>query len=132
MPMEAHYNIMMDRRADRRRKESIVTMPTLPMTSDEASLVIEGAFVTTKIDDYIRQAMTASPLKAYIKEKNNWTESTFHLVDWVAFGKFMGRLSVSKRAKVVKLQHNWQNTGRQKGLFQRNTGMESEGMEVDK
>jgi hypothetical protein len=29
----------------------------------------------------------------------------------------MGRLSASKCAKVAKLQHNWQNTGWQKGLF---------------
>ena len=29
----------------------------------------------------------------------------------------MKRLSIAKRAKVVKLMHIWQNTGRQKGLF---------------
>ena len=132
MPMEAHYNILMDRRAERRRRESLITLPTIPMTSDEASLVIKGAFVTTKIDNFIRQAMTERPLKEYIKEKNDWSETIFNLVDWASFGKFMGRLSASKRAKVVKLQHNWQNTGRQKGLFLRSQGGDSEALEMEK
>ena len=49
MPMEVHYNIMMDRRDERRREASEITMPTLPMTSDATSLVIDGAFITTKL-----------------------------------------------------------------------------------
>ena len=130
MPMEAHYNIQMDRRADQRRRNSVWTLPTLPMTSDEASLVINGAFITTKIDKFITLAMTANPLKEYIKKKNNWTDSTFDSVDWTSFGRFMGRLSVSKRAKVVKLQHNWQHTGRQKGLFQSKDSCNNEEVDV--
>ena len=122
MPLEAHYNILMDRKAELQRVNSIVTLPTLPMPSDAASLVIGGAFITTKIDEHIRQAQTTGPLREYIKEKNGWSDDIFHLVDWASFGTFMGRLSVSKRAKVVKLQHNWQNTGRQKGLFLRSLG----------
>ena len=77
MPMLAHFNIMMDRRAERQRMESVITLPTLPMTTDEASLVIKGAHITTKIDDYIRHAMTSANLKEYIKEKCAWTEETF-------------------------------------------------------
>ena len=77
MPMLAHFNIMMDRRAERRRVESVITLPTLPMRTDEASLVIKGAHITTKIDDYIRHAMTSANLKEYIKEKCAWTEETF-------------------------------------------------------
>jgi len=122
MPMEAHYNILMDRRAERRRKESTHTYSTLPMPSDAASVMIHGALITTKLDEHIRHEMTAGPLREYIKRKNNWNDDEFNLVDWDSFGAFMGRLSASKRAKVVKLQHNWQNTGRQKGLFLRSAG----------
>ena len=122
MPMEAHYNILVDRRAERRRKESTHTYPTLPMTSDTASVLINGTFITTKLDEHIRHEMTAGPLRDYIKRKNGWDDDEFNLVDWESFGAFMGRLSASKRAKVVKLQHNWQNTGRQKGLFLRSAG----------
>ena len=126
MPMEAHFNIIMDRRAEKRRRESTRTLVTLPMTSDTASLVINGCIVTTKIDEHVRMMMTAGPIVEYIKEKNKWSEDTFNLVDWDAIGGLMGRLSASKRAKVVKLQHNWQNTGRQKGLFLRNRGEDDE------
>jgi hypothetical protein len=122
MPKLAHFNILMDRRAERRRLLSVATPSTIPMTTDEASLVIKGEYITTKIDDYIRTASAGLDLKNYIREKAGWTEDIFDLVDWNSFGAFMKRLSVSKRAKVVKLQHNWQNTGRQKGLFLRSAG----------
>jgi hypothetical protein len=92
------------------------------MTSDAASVLINGTFITTKLDEHIRHEMTAGPLRDYIKRKNGWDDDEFNLVDWESFGAFMGRLSASKRAKVVKLQHNWQNTGRQKGLFLRSAG----------
>ena len=132
MPMLAHFNIMMDRRAERRRVESVITLPTLSMTTDEASLVIKGAHITSKIDDFIRNAMTSANLKNYIKEKCAWTEDTFDLVDWTSLGKFMSRLSVAKRAKVVKLQHNWQNTGRQKGMFLRSAGDHTAATDAEK
>ena len=47
-------------------------------------------------------------------------------MDWISLGRFMGRLSASKRSKVVKLEHNWQNRGRQKGIFLRSMGENEE------
>ena len=132
MPLEAHYNILVDRSADKCRMGSVVTLPTLPMTTDAASLVIGGAMITTKIDSHIRDAKTAGPLKEYIKEKNSWTDTDFNLVDWASLGTCMGRFSASKRAKVIKLQHNWQNTGRQKGTFLRSAGEDDKASEEEK
>jgi hypothetical protein len=132
MPMEPHFNILMDRKAEMRRKESVITFSTLPMISDTASLVINGCLITTNVDDHVRMLMTTQPLMDYIMEKNNWSLQTFHQVDWNAFGGFMGRLSAAKRAKVVKLQHNWQNTGRQKGFFLRSRGENEEAMEAER
>ena len=122
MPLEAHFNILVDRRAEQRRIASTITLPTLQMPTDAASVKIGGSFITTKIDEHVRHAMTAKPLRDYIKEKNNWDDQEFNMVDWDSFGTFMGRLSASKRSLVVKLLHNWQNTGRQKGLFLRSAG----------
>ena len=132
MPLEAHYNILVDRSADKCRTGSVATLPSLPMTTDAASLVIGGAMITTKIDSHIRDAKMAGPLKEYIKEKNSWTETEFQLVDWALLGACMGRFSGSKRAKVIKLQHNWQNTGRQKGTFLRSAGEDEKASEEEK
>jgi hypothetical protein len=131
MPMEPHFNILMDRKAELCRKESAITLSTLPMTSDEASLVINNCLVTTNIDEHVRMLMTATPLKTYIMDKNGWTHLTFNLVDWNAVGRFMSHLSAAKRAKVAKLQHNWQNMGRQKGFFLRSQGEDDEAKEVE-
>ena len=62
MPMEAHFNILMDRLAEKRRLESNQTLPSFPMTSDTASVKIRGSFITTKLDDYVRNEMTAGLL----------------------------------------------------------------------
>jgi hypothetical protein len=122
MPLEAHYNIMVDGLAEAQRKNSMITLPVLPMTTDRASLIIDNTLITTKFDTHIRMALTEGPLKAYIKKKTGWTEDVFNLVDWEAFNTYMGRLSASKRAKIIKLQHDWQNTGHQKGQFLRSAG----------
>ena len=45
-------------------------------------------------------------------------------------GRYMGKLSAATRAKVVKLQHNWQNTGRQKGLFLASAGADQDDIDA--
>ena len=83
---------------------------------------MNGSIVTTKIDDYITEAKTGPPMEEYIREKTGWDKETYDLVDWTAMGSYMKKISIGTRAKVVKLQHNWQNTGRQKGLFLESAG----------
>ena len=53
MPLEAHYNILVDRRAERRRQVSTVTLPTLQMPTDAASVKIGDSFIMTKIDEHV-------------------------------------------------------------------------------
>ena len=117
MPCEAYYNIAMDRRVERRRSKSVITPATLPMTTDKAALSIDGCYVTAKYKDTIKRAYTSPAICNYIHEKTGWSRAIFDLVDWKSIGVYMKRLSIAKRSKVMKLMHNWQNTGRQKGLF---------------
>ena len=114
MPRDPHYNIAMDKRAERRRCESVATPSTLPMTTDKASLSINGCYITAKYKSSIKRAYTAPAICTYIKEKTGWTTAVFESVDWPSIGVYMKRLSIAKRAKVVKLMHNWQNTGDRK------------------
>jgi hypothetical protein len=57
MPLEAHYNILMDCKAKKQRQLSHITLATLPMTTNAVSLVINGCLVTTNIDDHVRTAL---------------------------------------------------------------------------
>ncbi len=120
--LEGKFNILMDRRAERRRLASSATLHTIPFETERATLVMNGSIVTTKIDDYITEAKTGPPMEAYIQEKMGWDQSTYDLVDWAVMGMYMKKISIGTRAKMVKLQHNWQNTGRQKGLFLESAG----------
>ena len=105
-------------------------MHTIPFKTERATLVVNKSIVTTKISDYITYAKTAPPMIAYVRQKNNWSTATFHKVDWDAMGRYMGKLSAATRAKVVKLQHNWQNTGRQKGLFLESVGADQDDIDA--
>ena len=119
------FNILMDRRAEKRRLKSSITHHTIAFLTERATLRVNNSIVTTHISDYITYAKTAPPMIKYLKEKNDWSDETFNKVDWAAMQTYMGQISVATRAKVVKLQHNWQNTGRQKGLFLASAGASS-------
>ena len=66
-PMEAHYNILMDKRAYRRREMSEPTPVTMPMTTERATLQIDGAIITTRIDDHIKYTKTGQNMRRYIQ-----------------------------------------------------------------
>ena len=99
--LEAKFNILMDRLAERRRVGSNITLHTIPFKTERATLVVAESIVTTKISDYITYAKTAPPMITYIREKNDWSTATFHKVDWDAMDRYMGKLSAATRAKVV-------------------------------
>ena len=94
----------------------------IPFKTEHATLQVNDSIITMHIADYIKDAKIAPAMMAYIKENTDWSETTFNKVDWTAMGVYMKKISIATRAKVVKLQHNWQNTGRQKGLFLTSTG----------
>ena len=78
----------------------------------------DGQVLTTKIGRKIRELRHTANLRKYIQEKEEWEDAVFDSVDWPAFKACLGRLSVHKRINVTKYVFNWQNTGRQKQLFE--------------
>ncbi len=104
----------------------MATHHTIPFNTEKATLVVNDSIVTTHTAEYVTHAKTAPPMIQYIKEKKGWSQQTYDKVDRAALGLYMRKVSVSTRAKVVKLQYNWQNTGRQKGLFLQSAGTTQE------
>ena len=71
-----------------------------------------------KIGTKIRDLRHSNNLKRYIQEKENWEDDVFETVDWLAFETCLKKLTIHKRINVTKYIFNWQNTGRQKQLFE--------------
>ena len=103
-----------------------LTFHTIPFQTERATFSMDASIVTTHIAQHITHAKTAPAMKAYITEKTDWSEATFNKVDWEATETYMKKVSIATRAKVTKLMNNWQNTGRQKGLFLTSAGASDE------
>ena len=50
-------------------------------------------------------------------QRKGWRISDLRIIDWEGVEAMVRGADAIKRAKLIKLLHNWQNTGRQKGRF---------------
>ena len=117
MSRDAHWNIQMDHLADLYRLQQPTPLTTV-FTSMRAAFFHKDQVVTTKVGQKIRDIIHSKPLRKYIQQKESWTDEVFDSVDWPAFERCMKKLSIHKRINVTKYIFNWQNTGRQKQLFE--------------
>ena len=91
---------------------------TAVFSTTGAAFLYQNQVITTKVGQKIRELLHSKPLRLYIQQKETWTDKVFDPVDWPAFERCMNNLSVHKRINVTKYVFNWQNTGRQKQLFE--------------
>ena len=117
MTRDAHWNIAMDKLAESFRLPHPTPLTTVYNASG-AALVHDQKVVTTKIGPKIRDLRHSENLRQYIQTKEGWETDVFDSVDWPAFEACLKRLTIHKRINVVKYIFNWQNTGRQKQLFE--------------
>ena len=107
----------MDKLAETFRPDRPVPQ-TVVFRASRAALIHDNKVLTTKIGIKIRDLCHSNNLRTYIKEKENWEDTVFDTVDWPAFESCLKRLTIHKRINVTKYIFNWQNTGRQKQLFE--------------
>ena len=69
MSLEAKFNILVDRRAEKRQLVSTVTFHTIPFQSERAMFTMDDSIVTTHIAKHITHAKTTPAMKSYITEK---------------------------------------------------------------
>ena len=106
---------------DREAKLARLTTPTTSATvfeSSSAEFIHKDQPVHTKIGRKITKAFLDQPLQQYIQQKEDWTDTIFDSVDWKSFKQAMKKLTIHKCINVTKYIFNWQNTGRQKQLFE--------------
>ena len=114
---DAHWNIVMDRLAKMFRPQQPVLLTTVFRASG-AALVHNTNVLTTKVGAKIRDLQHSNNLRKYSQEKEQWNDDIFETVDWPAFETCLQKLTVHKRINITKYIFNWQNTGRQKQLFE--------------
>ena len=52
-----------------------------------------------------------------MKKRKGWTHKDVGTVEWEAVEAMLRSASSQQKAQLIKLLHNWQNTGHQKGKF---------------
>ena len=77
-------------------------------------LFTRKTFVTASAYNTITHHLTQPNLIAYIQNKHNMTEEMMELIDWEAFERYHKSMPNSKRVKISKYVHDWQNVGAQK------------------
>ena len=71
----------------------------------------------TDLRKYMVQRINGNELKEYTMKKKGWNERVMTSIEWEGIEKMMKSAPPLRRTKLIQLLHNWQNTGRQKGIF---------------
>jgi len=95
--------IEMDKLAEQCRTGGSQPMMTTVLQSSKIALVLNSSVVTSNVEETINHAaMKYEPVQTYLCQRNEWTPTTFHLIDWQSFGRYFKSIPMAKRIKVSK------------------------------
>lgn len=122
MPLEVRLNEECDRLAKQclretrqPSKDSARRSPT-----DAATLCVGGRMITNNVRSRLQYAAMSIDMEDYLRHRNEWDNATLRNIDWEHFDVSLTRVFKASRTKfsrVIKMNHDIQNTGRQKKLF---------------
>ena len=107
----AHYNEFCDKLAEKTREQNGPLLQKHMHPASMAGLFTGKTFVTASAHKKITNHLTESNLIAYVKTKHNMTDKMMDLIDWEAFERYHKSMPNSKRVKISKYVHDWQNVG---------------------
>lgn len=115
---EALLNIDCDLCAGMMRSEPPLAMELRPCSvwypADGATVMIGGVRVTKRIRDRAVKEYTLLALVEYLRDRNEWSEEGFSLIDWTGMCKALEAETHGLHIRVVKMQHEWLNVGAQR------------------
>jgi exonuclease III len=80
--------------------------PFVPMTTrTRAHLVTSRGTITSRYPEAIRNAYTGPALKLHIQNRNKWTDTTLHSINWLTHGNAL-RNHISQRLHFSKMVHD--------------------------
>jgi hypothetical protein len=117
LPLIAQMNVDADELASQYQAQFGMSRPRVILSPNAAvHLEINEGTVTAKYDSIIRNAVTVSGLREYIKTKNGWSESIFESINWMAHSKAL-KSSITRRVHFSKLVHECLPTNSMKNRF---------------
>ena len=63
-----------------------------------------------KINMRLWHHLTAPALQGYLQTKFQWSQGTYHSIDWITIGKYLRRVPQGKLTNLIKFQHGLQYT----------------------
>ena len=115
MSLEVRLNVECDRLATEtvqlaqstNGREGYEDTLSLPYSGSRALLNINGMWITSEQQRYIRRAKWGGTLKEYCLEKYGWTHATFNKVNWEVVRTVRNKLPSSKFIHTSKIMHGW-------------------------
>ncbi len=105
LPLNAKLNVDADAEAGEYRYNYPESRPRVPrLPSNPAQLHIRGITVSSHYRTEIEKASSLHQLRAYIQEKNKWTQTEMDYLNWAAERKALGRMS-ARKTQLTKMCH---------------------------
>ena len=69
----------------------------------------------TDVRKHMVEKVNGKRIIDYYEKRRGWKKNEIRNIQWEGVNGMLKKASPMKRIKYVKLLHNWQNTGKQKG-----------------
>jgi exonuclease III len=103
LPLLAQLNVDADALANRYQRDHGLHRPEVLLTRwAGAHLVLPSGTVTSHYEAALRYHASAEPLRAHLRNRNQWTQATFDTINWTAHGAII-RTHMKKRTHLIKL-----------------------------
>ncbi len=117
------FPVMMNVEADYLASNSLhdIRLPIIPRPVYSTSVAsLQHTLWNTTIGDlksYLLHKDNGKILIEYLMKRREWTPMVLGTIDWEALDIFLAKVRPTRRGTLLKLMHDWQNTGRQKQKF---------------
>ena len=130
----AQLNVLADHRATAALNElRAAGQPTefYPLPACRAYLCDATGYLTSKEQRTLQTELPEYNLRAYIQERNNWSDEIYDSISWSAYRSATDLLTDSARTFVIKFTHSWLPIGVRESRCSATTALCAECNEVE-
>ena len=69
------------------------------------------------VRSYMTEKINGGRLMEYMKKRRGWTQQVMETIDWEGINGMLRTANPMRRTRLIQMLHNWQNIGKQKGIF---------------
>ena len=113
---EVNMNIIVDKLATRgmeMRSERYLQRQNL--YNAVLSIYNKDGVLINDVRRYMTETINGEAMLEYMEKRRGWEPKTIDMIEWEGIEGMMRSANPMKRIKLLKMLHNWQNTGSQKG-----------------